>query len=201
MISIGVVAEDGREYYAVSTEFDPERAAAGCAPMCCPSCRRPPRNCGARASRFVLTWKNSSASTARIRSSCGPGWGLRPCSAVSIVGPDDCLATHSAPFHPGTAAVVGGPGMPPDAAAATRRPRRAGRCPRSAAPVSSHHVHRRCGPRRGPLRRRTVRSRRRGPPSEPRPEQPSGNPRLPWTDELDRRHTDRPAPVASAAAD
>src|ERR1700722_11386002 len=26
LISIGVVAEDGREYYAVSTEFNPERA-------------------------------------------------------------------------------------------------------------------------------------------------------------------------------
>ncbi|MFV0495209.1 polyadenylate-specific 3'-exoribonuclease AS [Mycobacterium sp.] len=26
LISIGMVAEDGREYYAVSTEFDPERA-------------------------------------------------------------------------------------------------------------------------------------------------------------------------------
>lgn len=26
LVSIGVVAEDGREYYAVSTEFDPERA-------------------------------------------------------------------------------------------------------------------------------------------------------------------------------
>jgi 3' exoribonuclease, RNase T-like len=26
LISIGVVAEDGREYYAVSTEFDPQRA-------------------------------------------------------------------------------------------------------------------------------------------------------------------------------
>ena len=26
LISIGVVAEDGREYYAISTEFDPERA-------------------------------------------------------------------------------------------------------------------------------------------------------------------------------
>lgn len=28
LISIGVVAEDGREYYAVSTEFDPERAGS-----------------------------------------------------------------------------------------------------------------------------------------------------------------------------
>jgi 3' exoribonuclease, RNase T-like len=28
LISIGVVAEDGREYYAVSTEFDPDRANA-----------------------------------------------------------------------------------------------------------------------------------------------------------------------------
>jgi hypothetical protein len=26
LVSIGVVAEDGREYYAVSTEFDPDRA-------------------------------------------------------------------------------------------------------------------------------------------------------------------------------
>ena len=26
LISIGVVAEDGREYYAVSSEFDPSRA-------------------------------------------------------------------------------------------------------------------------------------------------------------------------------
>ncbi|HXO12259.1 MAG TPA: hypothetical protein VN871_07835, partial [Mycobacterium sp.] len=26
LISIGIVAEDGREYYAVSTEFNPERA-------------------------------------------------------------------------------------------------------------------------------------------------------------------------------
>ncbi|MGB0973238.1 MAG: hypothetical protein ACPGVG_20135, partial [Mycobacterium sp.] len=26
LISIGVVAEDDREYYAISTEFDPERA-------------------------------------------------------------------------------------------------------------------------------------------------------------------------------
>ena len=26
LISIGVVAEDGREYYAISTEFDPDRA-------------------------------------------------------------------------------------------------------------------------------------------------------------------------------
>lgn len=28
LISIGVVAEDGREYYAVSTEFDPDRAGS-----------------------------------------------------------------------------------------------------------------------------------------------------------------------------
>jgi len=28
LVSIGVVAEDGREYYAVSTEFDPSRAGA-----------------------------------------------------------------------------------------------------------------------------------------------------------------------------
>lgn len=91
LISIGVVAEDGREYYAVSTEFDPERAAAGCAPMCCPSCRRPPRNCGARASRFVLTWKNSSASTARIRSSCGLGGAYDHVALCQLWGPMTAL--------------------------------------------------------------------------------------------------------------
>lgn len=26
LVSIGIVAEDGREYYAVSTDFDPARA-------------------------------------------------------------------------------------------------------------------------------------------------------------------------------
>ena len=28
LISIGVAAEDGREYYAISTEFNPERAGS-----------------------------------------------------------------------------------------------------------------------------------------------------------------------------
>ena len=52
LISIGVAAEDGREYYAVSTEFDPERAGQlGARATCCPSCRRRRRSCGGRAGR------------------------------------------------------------------------------------------------------------------------------------------------------
>ena len=41
LISIGVAAEDGREYYAVSTEFPVERAGRWVRRMCCPNCPRP----------------------------------------------------------------------------------------------------------------------------------------------------------------
>ena len=95
------------------------------------------------------TWRSSSAwPTARRRSDrvVGLGGGLRPRRAVPVVGPDARPAAGAAPVHPGTAPAVGGPGMPPDAAAVARCPRRAGRRPRSAAPIPDHHVGRRPGP-------------------------------------------------------
>ena len=50
LISIGVVAEDGREFYAVSTEFDPGPGRTpGCAGTCWTSCRRPPTRRGGAA--------------------------------------------------------------------------------------------------------------------------------------------------------
>jgi hypothetical protein len=50
LVSIGVVGEDGREFYAVSTEFDPDGPGRGCGPTCCRSCRHPPIRRGGRGS-------------------------------------------------------------------------------------------------------------------------------------------------------
>ena len=47
LVSIGVVGEDGREFYAVSTEFDPTRAGPWVRSTCCPSCPRPGTSRGA----------------------------------------------------------------------------------------------------------------------------------------------------------
>lgn len=75
LISIGVVAEDGREYYAVSTEFDPERAGSWVRTHVLPKLPPPASQLWRSRQQICLDLKNSSASTARIRSSCGPGWG------------------------------------------------------------------------------------------------------------------------------
>lgn len=202
LISIGVVAEDGREYYAVSTEFDPERAGSWVRTHVLPKLPPPASQLWRSRQQIRLDLEEflriDGTDSIELWAWVGAYDHVALCQ---LWGPMTALPPTVPRFTRELRQLWEDRGCPRMPAAATRRPRRAGRCPRSAAPVSSHHVHRRCGPRRGPLRRRTVRSRRRGPPSEPRPEQPSGNPRLPWTDELDRRHTDRPAPVASAAAD
>src|ERR1700744_2974401 len=52
------------------------------------------------------------------------------------------------------------------------------------------------GPEPGPNRVRTPAWVRR---IDVRSAQPFGRPQLPWTDDLDRRHTDRPAAAAPAA--
>ena len=53
LVSIGVVDEDGREFYAVSTEFDPDAGRfPGCATTSCPSCRSRPTGPGARARKI-----------------------------------------------------------------------------------------------------------------------------------------------------
>ena len=75
LISIGVVAEDGREYYAISTEFDPERAGrwvrANVLPKLPPPVVAAVAVAGARSGTDL---ESSSTSTATSRSSCGPGW-------------------------------------------------------------------------------------------------------------------------------
>lgn len=201
LISIGVVAEDGREYYAVSTEFDPERAGSWVRTHVLPKLPPP-------ASQL---WRSRQ----QIRLDLEEFLRIDGTDSIELwawVGAYDHVALCQL-WGPMTA-------LPPTVPRFTRELRQLWEdrgCPgcrrghatsttRWSMPeiscagfVSSRPLD--DAARRGPLRRRTVRSRRRGPPSEPRPEQPSGNPRLPWTDELDRRHTDRPAPVASAAAD
>ena len=74
LISIGVVAEDGREFYAISTEFDPESAGRWVRTTSCPNCPRRPRSSGGRGGRSGRVWRSSSTSMATSRSSCGPGW-------------------------------------------------------------------------------------------------------------------------------
>lgn len=56
LVSIGVVCEDGREFYAVSTEFDPERAARGFAAMSFPSCRTRATLPGSREAASATTY-------------------------------------------------------------------------------------------------------------------------------------------------
>ena len=147
LISIGVVAEDGREYYAVSTEFDPERAGSWVRANVLPKLPPP-------ASQL---WRSRKQIRQDLEEFFGIRAGTEPIELWAWVGaydhvalcqlwgPMPALPTGDTPVHPGTAAAVGRPGTSPDAAAAARCPRRAGRCPRSAAPVSPAS----CGPLSG----------------------------------------------------
>ena len=75
LISIGVVAEDGREYYAVSTEFDPERAGSWVRANVLPKLPPPASQLWRSRSRIRLDLEEFfGLSTAPSRSSCGPGW-------------------------------------------------------------------------------------------------------------------------------
>ena len=131
LISIGVVAEDGREYYAVSTEFDPERAGSWVRANVLPKLPSP-------ASQL---WRSRRQIREDLEEFFGSVDGDEPIELWAWVGAYDHVAlcqlwgpmpepaAGDAAVHPGAAAVVGGPGMPADAAAAARRPRRAGRRP------------------------------------------------------------------------
>ena len=55
LVSIGVVDEHGREFYAVSTEFDDSRAVPWVRRTCWTSCRRRPTRRGVRASASATT--------------------------------------------------------------------------------------------------------------------------------------------------
>ena len=73
LVSIGVVDETGREFYAVSTQFDPRQGdPVGAAQRARPAAARRPTRPGAAASGSARTCSPSSPARAR-RSSCGPG--------------------------------------------------------------------------------------------------------------------------------
>ncbi len=115
LISIGVVAEDGREYYAVSTEFDPERAGSWVRANVLPKLPPPAsqlwrsrRQIRADLEKFFGV--SADAPMATSRSSCGRGW--RPTTTsrcVSCGARCPSPAAGDTPLHPGVAAVVGGP--------------------------------------------------------------------------------------------
>ena len=145
LISIGVVAEDGREYYAVSTEFDPERAGSWVRANVLPKLPPP-------ASQL---WRSRRQIRADLEKFLGVSDGERRpielwawvaaydhVALCQLWGPMTALPPADTAVHPGAAAAVGGPGIAPDAAAATRRPRRAGGCAGSAAPVPADRVRR-----------------------------------------------------------
>ena len=119
LISIGVAAEDGREYYAVSTEFHPEQAG-----------------------RWVRTQRAAQTAAAGVDSCGGRGgsiredledffgidgdepielWAwvgrLRPRGAVPAVGPDDRACRRRSRGSPGNCGSsgrsAGSPRMPP----------------------------------------------------------------------------------------
>ena len=74
LISIGVATEDGREYYAVSTEFDPERAGSWVRTHVLPKLPPPASQVWRSRAQIRSDLETFFASTAPSRSSCGPGW-------------------------------------------------------------------------------------------------------------------------------
>ena len=117
LVSIGVVDGTGRELYAMSTEFDPGGRWPGCGATCWTGCRRRPTRPGAAAERIrddLLAFLDQARAR---RSSCGPGWGVRPRRAGPVVGGDAGAAAGDARFtkdlrssgRPRAAAAAGAP--------------------------------------------------------------------------------------------
>ena len=127
LISIGVAAEDGREYYAISTEFDPDRAGSWVRKHVLPKLPSP-------ASKL---WR----SRRQIRAELEDFFGIDGDETIELWawvgaydhvvlcqlwGPMTDLPPADSALHPRIAAVLGGAGVPADATAAPRCPR----CPR-----------------------------------------------------------------------
>ena len=119
LISIGVAAEDGREYYAVSTEFNPEQAGSWVRKHVLPKLPSP-------ASPL---WR----SRRQIRSDLEDFFGVDGDEPIELwawvgaydhvgvvpaVGTDDRPAAGDPAIHPRAAAVLGGARFAADAAAA-----------------------------------------------------------------------------------
>ena len=114
LISIGVVAEDGREYYAVSTEFDPERAGSWVRANVLPKLPPPASQLWRSRKQIRLDLEEFfgvAMRGCRADRAVGLGGGLRPRGLVPAVGHDAGSAAGDTPLHPGAAAAVGGPGI------------------------------------------------------------------------------------------
>ncbi len=128
LISIGVVAEDGREFYAVSTEFDPESAGRWVRTNVLPKLPSP----------ASALWRSRRQIREGLEEFLGVD-GDEPIELWAWVGAYDHVAlcqlwgpmTESAPadspFHQRVTSGVGRPRLPAHAAPAARHPRCSGR--------------------------------------------------------------------------
>ena len=73
LISIGVVAEDGREYYAVSTEFNPDRAGSWVRANVLPKLPPPASQLWRSRAQIRDDLETFFDVDGPSRSSCGPG--------------------------------------------------------------------------------------------------------------------------------
>jgi hypothetical protein len=134
LISIGVAAEDGREYYAISTEFDPERAGSWVRKNVLPKLPSP-------SSKL---WR----SRRQIRDDLETFFdidGDQPIELWAWVSAYDhvVLCQLWGPMtdptvHPRAASVLGGARVPAHATAAPRGARRPRRRQAQPAPISHH---------------------------------------------------------------
>ena len=100
LVSIGVVGEDGREFYAVSTEFDPSRAGAWVRANVLPKLPSPADQAWRSRQRLradLLEFLTSAPGEVRA---VGVDRGVRPRGAVPAVGCDAGPAAGAAAVHP-----------------------------------------------------------------------------------------------------
>ena len=109
LVSIGVVDEDGREFYAVSTEFDDTGRCRGCAATCWTSCRRRATRPGESRERIRddLFAVPASRRGGPSRWSCGPGTPRTTTWCSPNCGGDAGAAPGDPAVHQGSAADVG----------------------------------------------------------------------------------------------
>ncbi len=106
LVSIGVVAEDGSEYYAVSTEFDPDRAGDWVRANVLPHLPPPASKTWAgrhRISDELLDFSPRST----VMSRCGRGSAPTTTSPLSAVGIDAAAAAPDPALHARAQADVG----------------------------------------------------------------------------------------------
>ncbi len=99
LVSIGIVGEDGREFYAVSTEFDPDRAGKWVRANVLPKLPRPATGPGCRGPGCARR-SSTSAPVRPATSSWGLDRRLRPRRAVPAVGRDARAAAPDPALHP-----------------------------------------------------------------------------------------------------